>query len=51
MVSLGTLWFLASFYLLVLATIIRPTTADNTLQFINHCPYPIYFWVIGPAGK
>jgi hypothetical protein len=24
-------------------------TAANTVKFINHCPYDIYFWTAGPS--
>jgi len=32
--------------LLALAPI---TFAANTVKFLNHCPYPLYFWTVGPA--
>lgn len=25
--------------------------AFNTIKFINHCPYDIYYWAVGPAGS
>jgi hypothetical protein len=24
---------------------------DNTVTFINNCPYDIYYWTVGPAGS
>ncbi|KAF1947793.1 hypothetical protein EJ02DRAFT_5010 [Clathrospora elynae] len=25
--------------------------ATNSVKFINKCPYPIYFWTVGPGGS
>ncbi|KAF1841940.1 carbohydrate-binding module family 18 protein [Cucurbitaria berberidis CBS 394.84] len=25
--------------------------AANTIRFINHCPYDIWYWTVGPAGS
>ena len=33
----------------VLLAIAPITLAANTVKFLNHCPYPLYFWTVGPA--
>jgi hypothetical protein len=32
-----------------LISFISLTSAANTVKFINHCPYDIYFWTAGPS--
>jgi hypothetical protein len=24
-------------------------SAINTVNFVNHCPYDLWYWVVGPA--
>lgn len=33
------------------ALLVTTTHASNTVKFINHCPYPAWFWVVGPEGS
>lgn len=37
--------------LAVLAAILRVALADRQVHFINKCPYPYYYWVVGPANS
>jgi hypothetical protein len=37
--------------ILCLLGIASLAAAANSVKFINHCPYNIWFWTIGPAGS
>ncbi|KAF1932694.1 carbohydrate-binding module family 18 protein [Didymella exigua CBS 183.55] len=41
---LGLLYLLAT----VLSAVV---SAENNIKFINHCPYDVYSWAVGPAGS
>jgi hypothetical protein len=25
--------------------------ADRTVKFVNHCPYDLFYWPVGPASS
>ncbi|OAL49538.1 hypothetical protein IQ07DRAFT_485311, partial [Pyrenochaeta sp. DS3sAY3a] len=39
---------LLSLIVLVLTVSVR---AYNSIKFVNHCPYDIWFWTVGPSGS
>ncbi|EDU51119.1 Chitin recognition protein [Pyrenophora tritici-repentis] len=41
----------STYSLLSLSLLLAPTAlAANTIKFVNHCPYPLYYWLVGPAN-
>ncbi|CAA9966755.1 Chitin bind 1 domain containing protein [Pyrenophora teres f. maculata] len=36
---------------LLLLPLLTPTVlSTNTIKIVNHCPYPLYYWLVGPAN-
>jgi hypothetical protein len=38
----------ARIVLAVLSAVLQVALADRQVHFINKCPYPYYYWVVGP---
>lgn len=36
-------------FILAIFSFALSATAANTIKFINHCPYDIWYWTVGPA--
>jgi hypothetical protein len=34
-----------------IATLLSIVSAANTIQFINYCPYDLFYWTVGPKGS
>ncbi|KAG9192937.1 hypothetical protein G6011_11671 [Alternaria panax] len=49
---LPTLFSLLGFFsLMSLLSLVPVASGHNMVKFINHCPYPIFFWQVGPSAS
>ena len=52
-VYIGNFFNMKSFFLLISSPLayLSFAAAANNIKFINHCPYDIWYWPVGPAGS
>lgn len=43
--------FLLWVAVLIAAVLSSAVSAEKNIKFINHCPYDVYSWAVGPAGS